>query len=287
MVLRRKSSPGHNARAATFSLNDDGSVLRAQRLAASSVYGPIFGPLDLSLTPGTLCIVHGTAGSGRSALLLALSGRLRRVSGSLSVAGRDTASDPFGVIEATGVGRIGQFAAPDDRLTVGELIAERAFHDEISMPTAVARAEKIEDWLGYQIDRGAQYQELPGAEKAMVCAALAMLRPAAVVVVDGVDFDVPSHQMVGLFERLQHLAALDNNVIIVSATNADAAPVGAVRVHLVPKKTSRVHRIEEPPVAIDEAVEEPSPVAPLDVRTDEIVVARVGEAEAEERQEEQ
>ncbi|AZR06812.1 ATP-binding cassette domain-containing protein [Trueperella pyogenes] len=277
-MKRRKDTDRRGESGQPIPLNDDGSVLRAQRLAASSVYGPIFGPLDLCLKPGTLCIVHGTSGSGRSALLLALAGHLRRVTGSLEVAGYDAAAAPLAVIENAGVGRIGQYAAPDDRLTVAELIAERALYDGASMRTAIKRVEQIEDWLGYQIDREALYQELPGAEKAVLCAVLAMVRPAAVVVVDGVDQDVPAHQLVALYEALQHLAAFDGHAVIVSATNADAAPLGAVRVHLVPKKASRVHKIEEPPVSVDTATEAPTPAEALDAGRDgEIVVVRVGE----------
>lgn len=259
------------------SLNDDGSVLRAIRLAASSVHGPIFGPLDLALAPGTLCIVHGTSGSGRSALLLALAGRLRRVTGGLEIAGYDADTELSAVLQCAAVGRIGQYAAPDDRLTVGELIGERAVQDGMSIRQAVERAEQIEDFLGYRIDRGALYQELPGAEKAMLCASLAMLRPAAVIVVDGVDHDVPAHHAATLLASLQKLATMDNNVIVVSASNANAAPVGAVRVHLVPTKVTRIHKIEEPPVTIDEAIEEPEVLAPLDPDQDEVVVATVGE----------
>lgn len=257
------------------SLNDDGSVLHATRLASSSVHGPIFGPLDLTLAPGTLCLVHGTSGSGRSALLLALAGRLRRVTGELLVAGNNAATDTEAVLSLASVGRIGQYAAPDDRLTVGELIGERAVQDGISLRQAIERAEQIEDFLGYRIDRGALYQDLPAAEKSMLSAALAMLRPAAVVVVDEVDRDVPAHQVGVLLSALQRLATMENNVIIVSASNANAAPVGTIRVHLVPTKLSRVHKIEEPPVAIDEATDAPEEIKPLDPDLDEVVVAKV------------
>ncbi|WP_311776822.1 ATP-binding cassette domain-containing protein [Trueperella abortisuis] len=274
--MRRNKGPQVDTR------NDDGSVLRATRLAATSVHGPIFGPLDLTLTPGTLCIVHGTSGSGRSALLLALAGRLRRVTGELLVAGYDAAFDTRAVLSLASVGRIGQYAAPDDRLTVGELIGERAVQDGIRLSQAVDRAEEIEDFLGYRIDRGALYEDLPAAEKTMLCAGLAMLRPAAVVVVDEADHDVPAHQVATLFATLQRLATMEDNVVIVSASNANAAPVGAMRVHLAPTKLSRVHKIEEPPVAIDEATEAPEEVEPLDPDLEETVVAKVGEEGTEE-----
>ena len=51
------------------------ATLVARGLTLRGGRGPVFGPLDLVLPPQTHLAVLGTQGSGRSALLLALTGR--------------------------------------------------------------------------------------------------------------------------------------------------------------------------------------------------------------------
>mgnify|MGYP001759188523 FL=1 len=49
--------------------------------------GPVFGPLDLELPDKKLVFLSGRDGSGRTALALALSGRMRLSTGTLEVCG--------------------------------------------------------------------------------------------------------------------------------------------------------------------------------------------------------
>lgn len=58
-----------------------GAVLYARDLNAQGRKGMIFGPLDMDLAPRQLAVIHGPAGAGKSALLLALCGRFRRTRG--------------------------------------------------------------------------------------------------------------------------------------------------------------------------------------------------------------
>src|SRR3954453_9482547 len=49
-------------------------VARALQLGGDR--GPVFGPVDLEIAAGTLTLVQGPQGAGRTSLLLALAGRM-------------------------------------------------------------------------------------------------------------------------------------------------------------------------------------------------------------------
>ena len=100
-----------------------GAVLYARDLNAQGRRGMIFGPLDMDLAPRQLAVIHGPAGAGKSALLLALCGRFRRTRGTLIIDGIDAMAEPYRAIQRTSVARIADYVVPEDRLTLNESVA--------------------------------------------------------------------------------------------------------------------------------------------------------------------
>lgn len=88
--------------------------------------GPVFGPVDLEIAAGTLTLVQGPQGAGRTSLLLALAGRMvpdpasdlvvlgHRLPTQRTLAQRDVALAGF-----TGIDEL------DDSVTVGDHVRER------------------------------------------------------------------------------------------------------------------------------------------------------------------
>ena len=253
-------------------------ILRARNLLATGHEGTIFGPIDVDLNGGDLCIVHGDKGSGKSALLLTLSGRFRGVTGTLLINGIDALESPYEAIDETTVARLGNYVAPEDRLTIAESIAERAYLDRIPLREAEDRAEEIENLLGFRVERGVEIEQLDPVTRAITSVALAMLRPAQIVVVDDIDLVVPHSQQPRMFELLHKLTTLDQSVIIASAIDADTVPKGTMRIRLSSKIASHTHPIDDAPVTIDhidsDPVVDPDPDQGRD--TSEPIVQRVG-----------
>ncbi|TVT23945.1 ABC transporter ATP-binding protein, partial [Amycolatopsis rhizosphaerae] len=54
-----------------------GAAVTARGLGVRGPRGPVFENVDLEVPAGGFLVVHGPGGSGRTSLLLALSGRLR------------------------------------------------------------------------------------------------------------------------------------------------------------------------------------------------------------------
>ncbi|MDO5723075.1 MAG: ATP-binding cassette domain-containing protein [Flaviflexus sp.] len=256
-----------------------GPVLSARHLIASGPRGTVFGPLDLDLMPGELCLVHGDAGSGKSSLLLALTARFRKVSGALEIAGIDAMADPYAAMAEASVARLGEYVVPEDRLTVGESIAERAFQDGISVREARQRAAEIEEYLGYRVERDIEMQDLDPVVRSVVTCALAMLRPTHIVAIDDVDLVVPHSLQPTMFEALHKLATFGRCAIIATAIDADTAPAGSLRIRLAGRTAPHAHPIDASD-AVERVESDPEVAPPLD--DDELQPTRVGAEHEEE-----
>jgi heme exporter protein A len=101
------------------------ALLEAQGLHGGRGGQPLFGPLDLALSPGAALVIRGANGSGKSTLLRVLAGLL----------------DPMaGVVRANAALRyLGHHDAVKPALTVGEnLIFWRRFHGSGRSAAALA-----------------------------------------------------------------------------------------------------------------------------------------------------
>ncbi|MCF2707421.1 ATP-binding cassette domain-containing protein [Arcanobacterium haemolyticum] len=252
-------------------------VLSARDLVAEGKQGTIFGPLSLDLYAGDLCVVGGARGAGKSAFLMALAGRFRGVSGELTINGIDALARPYEAMDHTAVARLGNFVAPEDRLTVAESISERAFLDGISLKDAEKRLRAFEELVGVRVERGVEIEDLDPVTRAVGSVALVALRPASVVVVDDVDIMVPHADQPVMYEMLAKLTSLDDMVVVASAIDADTAPVGSVRVRLASRLVAHTHPIEEDSAELSIVEEAPTNIGdPFSlVRAGDVVVERI------------
>jgi len=99
-------------------------LITADGLSLSAARGPVYGPLSFEL-PDPLSVFCGPAGSGRTSLLLTLSGRMKAGKGALTVLGHELPRDARAVQKQTA---IAGFAGIDDLepgVTVGQALRER------------------------------------------------------------------------------------------------------------------------------------------------------------------
>ena len=220
-----------------------GVVLHARDLNAQGRQGMIFGPLDMDLAPRQLAVIHGPAGAGKSALLLALSGRFRRTKGTLIIDGIDAMAEPYRALQRTSVARIAEYVVPEDRLTLNESVAERCHLDAVNLKKAEDRVRQIEEIVGFRIDRSCEFEQLEAIERAVASVALAMLRETKVVVIDDADVMVPHIQQKLLFEMFSKLTELDDSTIIAATLDDDMAPPGSLDIELPAHK--RRHAVKD------------------------------------------
>lgn len=85
-------------------------------------WGPVYGPVDLEIPEGGLNVLMCPAGSGRTALLMTIAGRMATQSGALTVFGASRARDIFAKSALAG---IDELDTVPESVTVRDLITEQ------------------------------------------------------------------------------------------------------------------------------------------------------------------
>jgi len=88
----------------------------------SGPWGPVYGPVDLDVEAGGVSVLVCPAGSGRTALLMTLAGRMSPAAGELTVFGRRRARDIFAIAPLAGFDELDTVA---ESVTVRDLITEQ------------------------------------------------------------------------------------------------------------------------------------------------------------------
>jgi ABC-type dipeptide/oligopeptide/nickel transport system ATPase subunit len=97
-------------------------AVSARAIRMKGPWGPVYGPIDLDIDAGGVTVLRCPAGSGRTALLMTLSGRMRPMSGDLEVLGRRRAKEIFANAALAG---IDELDTVDESVTVRDLITEQ------------------------------------------------------------------------------------------------------------------------------------------------------------------
>lgn len=100
------------------------SYIEARGLELRGKRGPVFGPVDLDL-PAPFSVLIGADGSGKTCLLLALSGRMKPSAGSATVLGLDIPRRSSSVLKATSIAGFEGIDSLEDSVTVGAAVLER------------------------------------------------------------------------------------------------------------------------------------------------------------------
>jgi ABC-type lipoprotein export system ATPase subunit len=184
--------------------------------------GWVFQNIDLTLRPTSVAAIVGPSGTGRSSLLLALSGRLRPTAGSLSVAGHSYRDKPSSVRQLTAIARVGAVAYPEPALTIREYIAERCLLEDVGLPEGRTRFAAACDALQLQLNPSIQVGTLFGDQATLFAVAAACVRVSAVIMLDDVDRGVSGATQQLILDALIRLAMTGPTIIV---TTTDRIPV--------------------------------------------------------------
>ncbi|MBK9159366.1 MAG: ATP-binding cassette domain-containing protein [Micropruina sp.] len=227
-------------------------AITARDLAVTGGRGPVFGPLDLDVPHGWVVAIVGPQGSGRTSLLLTLSGRMRPSSGSLAVLDTDARKNPRRVQRHCAVAGFSAIDTLDEGLRVSEVIRERA---DIVVPlwrrplhaTDPAFETLVTDVFGDDpLELTAPIASLSALDHARLRVLLALIGDPELVAVDDVDTVRDPAEQRKLWQALQRVCA--RGLTVVAAATSAAAIPGDIRVvRLAPETT--------PP--------EPTPTAPV------------------------
>ncbi|MEV4436386.1 ATP-binding cassette domain-containing protein [Streptomyces sp. NPDC049585] len=226
----------------------DGTMGTAAAIAARGlgVKGPrgwVFRSVDISAPPGSLVAVAGPSGSGRTCLLLTLTGRMRPSAGHAEVAGLPLPRRMAAVRRVSALAHVPGVAELDASLTVAEHLREGALLQQrfgslrgLLRPragraaAAAARREAALAAVGLDVEalpKGARtvVRDLGRLQALRLSLAVALLGGPRLLAVDDTDLKLSPAERQAVWALLRSLAARGDVTVLAVCSEA---PEGAV-----------------------------------------------------------
>lgn len=213
---------------------DPQPIVHATALQLDGNRGRIYGPLDLDIAPGTLTLITGRAGSGKTSLLLTLVGRMRPNRGcELTVLDRPLPSRARGVQRRTAAVGIHGLDDLDEVVTVAAAVREREawlapWYRVVRTPDDDHVAEVCLPVFGDSpAPRAKEFvHELDEADNLLLRIALALLSKPDLIVVDDIDALYDTDRRRRVWEALHGLADQGITVIVAAASASELSRLG-------------------------------------------------------------
>ncbi|UQX11898.1 ATP-binding cassette domain-containing protein [Candidatus Mycobacterium methanotrophicum] len=196
----------------------EGVQIAARGISVRGPRGCAFANVSLDVAAAQLAVVAGQAGSGRTALLLALAGRMRLVTGTVAVGRYRLPGDSRRVQQLVAVAAAPPAVDLDEFLRVDEHVAERAVFGRARAP-AVSEALDV---LGFVAAGHSRVGELRASDRVLLAAALAAAERPAAIVIDDVDSGCGPAESRRVWSGLSALAELGCTVVASSTDIPEA-----------------------------------------------------------------
>lgn len=190
----------------------DGVSIIARGITATGPLGPVFANVDADIHPGDLATVTGPSGTGRTSLLLALSGRMRTTSGYLEVSGLRLPKEAKHVRRLIAPARV----RPGFELEPSFLVREAVRERRITSRIAVEDVEDAFSLVGIDPDPDATVRELHPGERVLLAVALTMAAAPSGILVDDVDAGLPHAARTRVWAALEAVTGVGTTVLAVS-----------------------------------------------------------------------
>ncbi|WP_249399958.1 ATP-binding cassette domain-containing protein [Streptomyces argyrophylli] len=238
-----------------------GAGVRAEALGLKGPRGWAFRGVTLDAGPGSLIAIEGPSGSGRTCLLLALTGRMKPTEGVAAVAGFKLPRQMAALRRVGAVANVTGVTDLEPALTVGEHLRERAllqhrFGDSLRQLLRPRAQRAYEARL--RVDAalaaaGLDLETLPKGSRTAVrdlerpqelrlSLALALLGRPLLLGVDDVDMKLSDAERAGMWDLLRSLTRAGTTVLAVCRT----APEDCVSVSTEPEKPENPEKPEKP-----------------------------------------
>ncbi|MFI9026028.1 ATP-binding cassette domain-containing protein [Streptomyces sp. NPDC053560] len=226
-----------------------GAAVKAQGLGVKGPRGWAFQDVDITAEPGALIAIEGPSGSGRTCLLLALTGRMKTAAGKARVAGLSLPKKMAAVRGVTSLAHVPGVSELDPAFTVAEHLHERALLERrfggpvraLLRPRRERRAEardRIDTALEAAgldpetLPKGVRtsVRDLERLEALRLSVALALIGSPRLLAVDDTDMKLSDEERVQAWAMLRGLAEAGTTVLAVcSQAPEDAVVVSTAR----------------------------------------------------------
>jgi ABC-type multidrug transport system ATPase subunit len=193
--------------------------------------------VSLDVAAGQLAVIAGPGGSGRTSLLLALAGRMRLVTGTITVGDHRLPADARRVQKLVAVAQAPPAVDLDDDLRVGELIKERkTIGGGHPKPSAVHETLGL---LGFGAAPDLRVAALRPSDRTLLAVGLAAAEQPDAVVVDDADRGCDPEESQRVWAALSMLAAGGCTVLASSSQTPATREQAHIAVTLLPHPLER------------------------------------------------
>ncbi|MFI0709340.1 ATP-binding cassette domain-containing protein [Streptomyces inhibens] len=211
-----------------------GAAVTAAGFGVKGPRGWAFRNIDITAAPGSLIAVQGPSGSGRTCLLLALTGRMKSTAGTAEIGGLPLPKKMSAVRSVTALAHVPGVAELDPALTVGEHLRERALLQGrfggslrgLLRPRRERRAKAralVDDALAAagldpeSLPKGIRtsVRDLERLEALRLSVALALIGGPRLLAVDDTDLKLSDGERAAAWAMLRSLAAAGTTVLAV------------------------------------------------------------------------
>lgn len=242
---------GTGGRTGTHGRTGTGAAITAEGFALDGPRGPVFGEVTFEAPPGSLVAVEGPSGSGRTCLLLALTGRMKATAGRATLGGHTLPRQLAAVRRISALGAVPGVTDLEPSLSVAEQLREQVLlrrrfggsPAELFRPRrrraadSRARLDSALSAAGLDLDalpKGSRtrVRDLERLETLRLSVALALLGEPRLLAVDDVDLKLSEAEREEAWALLRSVADSGTTVLAVCSR----APRDAV---VVPARTER------------------------------------------------
>ncbi|WP_330329983.1 ATP-binding cassette domain-containing protein [Streptomyces sp. NBC_00536] len=249
-----------------------GAAVTAGNFGLKGPRGWVFRGVSLDAPAGSLIAVEGPSGSGRTCLLLALTGRMKPTEGTAEVARHQLPKKMAAVRRITALGPVPGVTDLDPALTVAEQLREGALLQRrydgpvraLLRPRAQrtsgteARIEAALAAVGLRLDtlpKGPRtsVRDLERLEALRLSVAIALLGGPRLLAVDDTDLKLSAAERAEAWTLLRHIADSGTTVLAVCSE----APADAVVLRTGPAARTQAPGAEAEPAPVAEPEPEP------------------------------
>ncbi|MEB3961148.1 ATP-binding cassette domain-containing protein [Streptomyces kunmingensis] len=223
---------------------EGGAAVAAEGFGVKGPRGWAFRGVDVDAAPGSLIAVAGPSGSGRTCLLLALTGRMRSAEGTATVGGLRLPKQMPAVRRISALAHVPGVTDLDPAFTVAEHLRERAllqrrFDGSLRgllrprserVAAAKLRIDTALTAAGLDLDtlpKGSRtaVRDLERVEALRLSLALALIGRPLLIGVDDTDLKLADAERAEVWNQLRSVAAAGTTVVAVCSEAPDEADV--------------------------------------------------------------
>ncbi|MFI0741244.1 ATP-binding cassette domain-containing protein [Streptomyces sp. NPDC021100] len=199
-----------------------GAAVTARGLGVAGPRGWTFRAVDVTAAPGDLVAVEGPSGSGRTCLLLTLTGRMRPTAGTAEVGGLPLPRRMTAVRRISALAQVAGVCEPEGALSVAEHVRERMLLRPLAERRAKAagRADAALAAVGLDVDAlpagpRTLARDLDRPESLRLSLALALIGGPRLIAVDDADLKLDPAGRADAWALLRSVAASGPTVLAV------------------------------------------------------------------------